>query len=80
MRSIGVSNKAPCKPYPALFSKMSIVTDLASRLLFKWLAAPGAGMPVAYRQGGAGECRTEMQSVYDSRGALTRTPVKVCAR
>jgi hypothetical protein len=37
-------------------------------------------MPVAYLQGGAGECRTEMQSVYDSRGALTRTPVKVCAR
>jgi hypothetical protein len=42
--------------------------------------APGAGMPVAYRQAGAGECRTEMQSVYDNRGALTRTPVKVCAR
>lgn len=42
--------------------------------------APGAGTPVAYSQAGAGDCRTEMQSVYDNRGALIRTPVKVCAR
>lgn len=38
--SIGVSRKSPCKPNPALFTKMSIVTDLASRVLFKRLAAP----------------------------------------
>src|SRR5689334_7895792 len=47
VRSIGVSNKSPCKPYPALFNKMSTVTDLASRLHFKRLAAPGEARLIA---------------------------------
>src|SRR6185312_12010379 len=47
VRSIGVSNKSPCKPYPALFNKMSTVTDLASRLHFKRLAAPGEARSIA---------------------------------
>src|SRR5437899_4400682 len=47
VRSIGVSRKSPCKPYPALFSRTSIVTDLASRLLFRRLAAPGEARSIA---------------------------------
>ena len=40
VRSIGVSRNSPCKPYPALFTRMSIDIDLASRLLFRRAAAP----------------------------------------
>lgn len=42
--------------------------------------AAGKGLPVVYSQASAGDCRTQMQPYYDSRGALIQTPVKVCAR
>src|SRR6266568_8700113 len=47
VRSIGVSRKSPCKPYPALFSKMSIATDLASRLLLRRPGAPDEARSIA---------------------------------
>lgn len=34
----------------------------------------------AYGYAGSNGCRTEMQSYYDSRGALLRRPVQVCSR
>src|SRR6185503_11935707 len=81
VRSIGVSNKSPCKPYPALFSKMSTVTDLASRLHFKRLAAPGEARSIAststftpyFRR------RSEASFSIDSCRRATNTRLTFCA-
>jgi len=40
----------------------------------------GSSLPVVYGEARSSDCRTEMQPYFDSRGALTQTPVKVCAR
>src|SRR3954452_33372 len=71
VRSIGVSNKSPCKPYPALFSKMSIATDLASRLLFRRLAAPDDARSIA---------STSTSTPYLRRRSEPSFPIDSCRR
>src|SRR5438034_129007 len=84
VRSIEVSRKSPCKPYPALFSKMSIATDLASRLLFRRLAAPGEARSIASTNTSTPYLRRRSEASFSigscRRAANTRLTFRAASR
>src|SRR6266480_2692223 len=84
VRSIGVSRKSPCKPYPALFSKTSIATDLASRLLFRRPGAPGEARSIASTNTSTPYLRRRLEASFSigscRRAANTRLTFRAASR
>src|SRR5207237_10373084 len=76
-----ITKKAPCKPYPALSSKISTAIDLASRPLFRRLAAPGKPRSIASTNTSTPYLRRRSEASFsiDSRRRATNTRLTFCA-